>query len=175
MYMYPAYVCFAFLQFATRLFVDDANLIVTTPHLLPGSGSYDERVRVWDARALRTPVSTVPTGGGLWRLKWHPHPDRGNLLLAACMHAGVRVLDMDTGLECHTVDASQEAGPGLVGGREIGGSNEIVAEYTRHNSMAYGADWCRTPASLRSRCAIVSSCSFYDSLLCLWRTPPLWP
>ena len=132
-------------------------------------------MRVWDARALRDPVSmsTVPTGGGLWRLKWHPDPERGNLLLAACMHAGMRVLDMGVG---KTDSLVQESVPGLVGGRGLEGDKDeaIVANFTRHSSMAYGADWCRLPTSLRSRRAVIASCSFYDSLLCLWETPPLW-
>lgn len=111
---------------------------------------------------MRSPVSTIPTGGGLWRLKWHPDPDRGNFLLAACMHAGMRVLDVGKG----TVDAIG------VGGAV--GSESVVAKFTRHASMAYGADWCRLPTSLRNPKAVIASCSFYDSLLCLWETPALW-
>ncbi|CAM9548127.1 unnamed protein product [Choristocarpus tenellus] len=55
------------------------------------SGSYDEDIRLWDIRNTRDSVSQVSTGGGLWRLKWHPSPEAGqrDLLLAACMHAGV--------------------------------------------------------------------------------------
>lgn len=128
------------------------------PLTLSCSGSYDERVRIWDSRNLADPISTVPAGGGLWRLKWHPNPEESDLLLCACMHAGLRVLK--TGL------------------REEGGSveergEEIVARYTRHESMAYGADWCRLPESLRSPRPVVASCSFYDSLVCLWQCPLL--
>ena len=128
------------------------------------SGSYDEDVRVWDVRTLRRPVSTFSTGGGVWRLKWHPHPDRGDLLLAACMHAGVCVLDVASSARSPTVGAS-------AGGEATG----LAAKFTRHASMAYGADWCRLTPSLNSRTPLVASCSFYDRLLCLWRTPPLWP
>ena len=113
---------------------------------------------------LRSPLSTIPTGGGLWRLKWHPDPDRGNLLLAACMHAGMRVLDTGMGTERGEVGV----------GNAVGGTG-IVANFTRHASMAYGADWCRIPSSLRKPKAVIASCSFYDSLLCLWETPPILP
>ncbi|CAN0305599.1 unnamed protein product, partial [Scytosiphon promiscuus] len=136
------------------------------------SGSYDEAVRVWDSRALRVPVSTIPTGGGLWRLKWHPDPERGNLLLAACMHAGMRVLD--TGLDMSNPLVHDSLSGSVEGGGEPEGRQEIVSKYTRHASMAYGADWCRLPALSRSKHAVIASCSFYDSLLCLWQTPPLW-
>lgn len=120
------------------------------------SGSYDEIVRIWDVRSVRCPVSTFPTGGGVWRLKWYPFPDRGDILLAACMHAGVRVLNV----------SSRSDVPGIAEG--------VVAKYTRHASMAYGVDWCRLEHSLNARTPVVASCSFYDNLLCLWRTPPLW-
>lgn len=135
------------------------------------SGSYDEAVRIWDARALRAPVSTIATGGGLWRLKWHPDPERGNLLLAACMHAGMRILD--TGLDAENPPVEGSLFGLAEGGGEPEGRKEIVSTYTRHASMAYGADWCRLPTLSRSKRALIASCSFYDSLLCLWQTPPL--
>lgn len=150
------------------------SVYLSTRPTPPCSGSYDESVRVWDARALRDPVSTTATGGGLWRLKWHPDPARGNLLLAACMHAGVRVLNTGCGSKDPGIPGADGAHPSIVAQRRRDGAEEIIAEYTRHESMAYGADWCRLPTSLRSERAVVASCSFYDSLLCLWRTPQLW-
>lgn len=135
------------------------------------SGSYDESVRIWDARTMREPVSCTPTGGGVWRLKWHPDPDRGNLLLAACMHAGMRVLDTGMGMSDPLGRGSQSS---LARNGELEVPKGIVTKYTRHASMAYGADWCLLPTMLRSHRAVIASCSFYDSLFCLWQTPPLW-
>ncbi|CAM9192052.1 unnamed protein product [Ectocarpus fasciculatus] len=142
----------------------------TLPHIF-ASGSYDESVRIWDARTMREPVSCTPTGGGVWRLKWHPDPDRGNLLLAACMHAGMRVLDTGMGMSNPLGRGSQSS---FAGNGELEVPKGIVTKYTRHASMAYGADWCLLPRMLRSHRAVIASCSFYDSLFCLWQTPPLW-
>lgn len=83
------------------------------------------------------------------------------------MHAGMRVLD--TGMSTND-PLVQDSLPCLDEGQREG----VLAKYTRHASMAYGADWCRLPSLLHSERAVVASCSFYDSLLCLWQTPPLW-
>lgn len=106
---------------------------------------------------MRDPVSNTPTGGGVWRLKWCPDLSRGGLLLAACMHAGVRILDVDRG--SHDFVAT--------------GGERTRAKYTQHQSMAYGVDWCRLQKKISGQQAVIASCSFYDNLLCLWRSPPL--
>lgn len=78
------------------------------------TGSYDERVRVWDTRNLKSCLAEALVDGGVWRLKWHP--SRWEAVLAACMYGGIRILKV----------------------------NEKVVvsyEYYEHNSIAYGADW----------------------------------
>lgn len=83
------------------------------------------------------------------------------------MHAGVRVLDMG-------VSGELEAFPAETNGGSVDEGGRILAKYTRHESMAYGADWCRLLTSLQRPRPLIASCSFYDSLLCLWSPPPLW-
>ena len=36
------------------------------------TGSYDDHVRLWDVRALKSPVSELNVGGGAWPCRWHP-------------------------------------------------------------------------------------------------------
>lgn len=114
----------------------------SSPHqeYLLATGSYDETIYFWDTRSMRTPVNDVQTpGGGIWRLKWHPHCP--NKLLSASMHAGAFVLDVDTS----QYDAS------------------ISTSFLDHTSMVYGADWSYRDSDL------VATCSFYDHVLHLWK------
>ncbi|KAL1530568.1 hypothetical protein AB1Y20_001469 [Prymnesium parvum] len=109
------------------------------------TGSYDERVRLWDSRLLRQPLEEMSCGGGVWRLKWHP--TRSELLLAACMHAGFCVISSP-----------------------CDGGMHVVAEYTAHGTgaaLAYGADWSHATTSAQGGLAAATA-SFYDKLLHTW-------
>ena len=76
------------------------------------TGSYDEHVRLWDTRSLKTEMDTWHVGGGVWRLR----PGDGDKLLVAAMHDGFKVLDIKDG-------------------------GRILQENKGHDSLAYGADW----------------------------------
>ncbi|KAK9809915.1 hypothetical protein WJX72_001707 [[Myrmecia] bisecta] len=112
-------------------------------HLLC-TGSYDEHVRLWDTRMASKPIqiAQVCTGGGVWRLKWHPQDP--TLLLAACMHNGFAVLQASVG----------------------GESLRVAEEYNDQKTLGYGADWCHM--SCKGDASLVATCSFYDRLLHLW-------
>ncbi|XP_063933558.1 diphthine methyltransferase-like [Zophobas morio] len=81
------------------------------------TGSYDERMCLWDRRALKTPVACKKMGGGIWRLKWHPSSRW--LLAAACVYNGFQIV-------------------------EFNNAQEIIVKETFNNphaSLAYGIDW----------------------------------
>ncbi|KAF5314173.1 hypothetical protein D9611_006820 [Ephemerocybe angulata] len=115
-------------------------------------GSYDATVRIFDPRNLARPTSDLAVGGGVWRVKWHPHPERKTDLLVACMHDGFKITRFSDS-----------------------GSPTIIKEFTEHESLAYGADWSYAPSSKKTDGegnehpeSWVGTCSFYDHRLHVW-------
>jgi diphthine methyl ester acylhydrolase len=144
----------------------DAGVTVLSPHPRRehwiACGSYDETVRILDLRMMlsshhqqgppQTLCHSEPQGGGIWRIKWHPHND--NRLLLGAMHGGCRIVDLVTKEWC------DEDSPML----------ELRAHqsFTRHKSMAYGADWLVSSGGTHRRIEMAASCSFYDKALYIW-------
>jgi hypothetical protein len=98
----------------------------------------------------------VRTGGGNWRLRWHPKD--AHLLLAACMYHGLAIIQAnDTFNAVH-----------------------VAEEYGAHGSISYGADWFRSGYAGDGSAnhgehphetdepTLIASCSFYDRLLHIW-------
>ena len=110
-------------------------------------GSYDEVVRLYDVRTLKEPLGRVNVGGGVWRIRWHPS-HQGRMLVGA-MHGGCRIVNMD-----------DFAKP------------RIESQFTKHESMAYGADWIGEGSGGKygfKHGEYAASCSFYDRRVCLWK------
>ena len=78
------------------------------------TGSYDESLKLWDTRSMKSPLSQIELGGGIWRLKWHPY--HTDVLAAACMYNGFHVLSCNQ----NTMN---------------------VLDSFEHGSISYGADW----------------------------------
>lgn len=123
-------------------------------HLL-AVGSYDDTVRLFDTRKPLVPLTEINVGGGAWRVKWHPSPERKDDLLVACMHDGCKVLRLNdaTGSQASDFDTT------------------ITRRFDEHKSMAYGADWSYAYSSAKkgSQDTLIASCSFYDHVLHLWQ------
>ena len=110
-----------------------SNVLVT--------GSYDEHVRMWDVRNLRSETSSYSVGGGVWRLK--PKPEDEDVMLVAAMHDGFKIAQ-----NC-----------------------EIVQEFREHESLAYGADWVADFQFEDTQQSMIATCSFYDCLFKTWSLP----
>ena len=103
------------------------------------TGSYDEHVRIWDLRKMKSPMKMLNVSGGVWRLKFHETNE--DLLLAACMHDGFKILDVKDEIK-------------------------VLNHYQKHESLAYGVDWCLNE---KQEGMSICSCSFYDHLMNFWR------
>lgn len=106
------------------------------------TGGYDDAVRKWDVRNMGKEVSGVDVGGGVWRVRRHGDVVSGGLLLVAAMYDGFKVV--------------REESEGL----------EVVAEYSGHESLAYGAAWA--PSLDWEGETVALTGSFYDHSLQLW-------
>ncbi|KAI0431262.1 hypothetical protein F5Y09DRAFT_305196 [Xylaria sp. FL1042] len=138
---------------------DGSRVVVT--------GSYDDCLRAYSIHPqiggimLRPPKLLVEEniGGGVWRLKLvglkqsskegtGPQIYWSALILASCMHAGSRVLEIrgDYSDSCQI---------------------NVLGQFEEHKSMNYGSDFQprMEHSSRRLRCV---STSFYDRLLCVW-------
>ncbi|KAF4345766.1 WD repeat-containing protein [Fusarium beomiforme] len=152
---------------ATLKGVHDAGVtaILPLPLLLKSggrvvvTGSYDDHLRIFVIHDLHQTygmkkaelVLEQNLGGGVWRLdlvNMREDEEFVNVrILASCMHAGARLLDLQLK-------------------DEKGWSCKILARFEEHKSMNYGSDFFRdSEASNIVRCV---STSFYDKLLCLW-------
>ncbi|OJD15405.1 hypothetical protein AJ78_04337 [Emergomyces pasteurianus Ep9510] len=144
------------------------------------TGSYDEYLRVYKFTGRGSVLAEERLGGGVWRLKvitelkeepfaaqGLPNMSRARsyLVLASCMHAGVRIVK---------VTYSATEGDGLpVGKWDI----TVLAQFMEHESMNYASDVRRgsemgggdnqTEESNYSLLCVSSS--FYDKRVCVWK------
>jgi diphthine methyl ester acylhydrolase len=105
--------------------------------------SYDERIYVLDKRNMKKSLKqSSKLGGGVWKMKLHPTK---NLLLCACMHIGVHLVD--------TTDLN----------------SKLLYEDHGLNNLAYGCDWKKAKHENENKGHdIIATCSFYNHNLRLW-------
>ena len=140
----------------------DPNVVAT--------GSYDDRVRLWDVRMFVRPVEicdAMDVGGGAWRLRWHPER---RALACAAMGGGVAIVEWsgcESGVESGKVgdESSDEGADASVLPEIDSGTLRTVCAYDGHGSIAYGADWGWKRGGEED---VVVSCSFYDKGLHVW-------
>ncbi|RYE82640.1 MAG: hypothetical protein EOO65_05205 [Methanosarcinales archaeon] len=133
-------------------------------------------MQIWDTRRMDAPVAQLDAGGGVWRIKWCPLPQRNDLLLLACMHAGFKIVrqSCSSGADGRLIDTCAQTEEGS---EAAAGLLSVVAHHTGHASLAYGVDWLRTPVVADAEAGaahpqiqpLIGSCSFYDHLLHSWQ------
>jgi diphthine methyl ester acylhydrolase len=139
---------------------DRSELVVT--------GSYDDCLRIFSIHPQVGSTMARPPkllfeenlGGGVWRLKLIKVEESTRdgtasqgkwsaLVLASCMHAGSRVLEL-SGDYSHLCQL------------------QILGRFEEHKSMNYGTDF-QPGTELDGQVLHCVSTSFYDRLLCLWK------
>ena len=151
--------------------------VACCPHeeYVVATGSYDERVRLWDVRKLEAPTiaTNVATGGGCWRLAWHP--TESGRLLCSCMGGGFALV---RGSEARR--AVRRLPPSTRRSQQSlrhQSRPQVVLTYCagaaegEHGSLAYGADWLQLgPAAAAAGVGglAAASVSFYDRSLHVW-------
>ncbi|KAK2003063.1 hypothetical protein LX36DRAFT_697152 [Colletotrichum falcatum] len=140
----------AILPIATRL-ADGARILIT--------GSYDDTIRIFavhpahETYGLRKSkiLGEKNLEGGVWRLKLVETQERDGRcclkVLASCMHAGARIVELEGPLDGGEWDI------------------RVLARFEEHKSMNYGSDFVPRRGHDRLECV---STSFYDKLLCVW-------
>ncbi|KAI4213397.1 MAG: hypothetical protein LQ351_003897 [Letrouitia transgressa] len=131
-----------------QLDLDELDCILT--------GSYDEHIRVISRGSNKRMMVLAEKrlDGGVWQLKPLPMPEPKFLserfyVLASCMHAGARVLEI-------------RRSPERVW--SIG----IIAKFDEHKSMNYASDVQPFHGRLEIKDLTAVSTSFYDKRLCVW-------
>jgi len=129
--------------------------IQVNPHNehIMATGSYDTYLNIWDKRNMAKPLIHYCTEGGVWKIKWHPKLEKKNYIAAACMYNGFHIYDINFN------STGDEA------------INEVCT-YDKHESIAYGIDWCQYTNEACSN-QILGTCSFYDHLFHIWEMEPL--
>jgi len=124
--------------------------IQVNPHdeNIMATGSYDSYLNIWDKRSMAKPLIHHCTEGGVWKVKWHPKLEKKNYIAAACMYNGFHIYDVNLG----------SAGDSAI---------EEICQYDKHESIAYGIDWCQYSNDACSN-QIMGTCSFYDHLFHVW-------
>lgn len=128
------------------------------------TGSYDEYLRVFVVHDLHATyglkrvelVADIRLGGGVWRLDLvdirSSGPSTRARILASCMHAGARLVEIESGGD--------------------GWTCKVLCRFEEHKSMNYGSDSMPVEEGMRGGRLRCVSTSFYDRLLCLWGYEP---
>ena len=128
-----------------------------------------------DGTNVTSSIDKIHCGGGVWRLCFHPV--QKNLIIAACMHDGIKIIDLnqntygltDERKRCQFDNDTKNNGSQCA-------SSFTLYENKLHESLAYGADWIdMSPKQFQPQSTaplddstIISTCSFYDNLFLVW-------
>eukprot|EP00928_Gymnodinium_smaydae_P048645 TRINITY_DN32544_c0_g1_i1.p1 TRINITY_DN32544_c0_g1~~TRINITY_DN32544_c0_g1_i1.p1 ORF type:complete len:399 (-),score=84.16 TRINITY_DN32544_c0_g1_i1:278-1390(-) len=132
--------------------VTDITFAPTRPQLF-ATGSYDEKLRLFDRRNLSRPLLVSSRlGDGAYRVAFHPSED---VVAIAAMRAAFQLHAFD-------VRSAETDGEVLEAGdlRQVGSYGSETEGC--HGSLAYGISWHRSGQFL-------ASASFYDRSLHVWR------